>query len=63
MKLAEYADAGIGHYWIVDLAPSVSLTGYLLVDGNYELMVESASVVEVSLPAPFRIDLDALTRR
>ncbi|MEN3360606.1 MAG: hypothetical protein V7637_4588 [Mycobacteriales bacterium] len=37
--------------------------GRLLADGNYELMIESAGVVEVMSPAPIRIDLDALTRR
>jgi Uma2 family endonuclease len=63
MKFAEYAEAGIAHCWIVDLDPPVSLTGHLLVDGNYELMIESAGVVEVASPTPIRIDLDALTRR
>jgi len=63
MKFAEYAEAGIGHYWIIDLDPPVSLTSYLLVDGNYELMVESAGMVEVTSPAAIRVDLDALTRR
>jgi Uma2 family endonuclease len=62
-KLKEYADAGIGHYWIVDLDPPVSLTGYLLAAGNYEVMVESAGVVEVGSPAMLRIDLDRLFRR
>jgi hypothetical protein len=55
--------AGIGHYWIVDLDPPVSLTGYLLVAGNYEVMIEGAGVVEVRAPAPLRIDLDLLFRR
>jgi len=63
MKVAEYADAGIGHYWIIDLDPPVSLTGYLLVDGDYELMTESAGVVEVTSPAALRLELGALTRR
>jgi Uma2 family endonuclease len=62
-KLKEYADAGIGHYWIIDLDPPVSLTGYLLVDGSYEVMIESAGVAEVRSPAPLRIDLDMLVRR
>jgi hypothetical protein len=43
--------------------PPVSLTGYLLVEGNYEVMIEGAGVVEVGAPAPLRIDLDMLFRR
>jgi Uma2 family endonuclease len=62
-KLKEYADAGINHYWIVDLTAPVSLTGYLLVAGDYEVMIDSAGVVEVRSPGPIRIDLDMLLRR
>jgi len=62
-KPKEYADAGIDHYWVIDLDPPVSLTGYLLVAGSYEVMIESAGVVEVRSPAPLRIDLDMLFRR
>lgn len=37
VKFAEYADAFISYYWIIDLDPPVvSLSAHLLVDGNYE---------------------------
>jgi Uma2 family endonuclease len=62
-KLAEYADAGIRHYWLVDLDRPVSLTAYLLVDGDYEREIESAGVVRVASPALLRLDLDALLSR
>jgi Uma2 family endonuclease len=62
-KLTEYADAGIDRYWIIDLDPPVSLTSYLLVEGDYELMTDSGGVIDVESPAALRVDLDALLRR
>jgi Uma2 family endonuclease len=58
-KFAEYAEAGIADYWIVDLNPPLSVTGYHLVDGDYELNFETSRVIEVGSPAPLRIDLNA----
>jgi Uma2 family endonuclease len=60
-KRIQYAEAGIAHYWIIDLDPPVSLTGYLLVDGDYEVTVDGTGVVDVTSPAPLHIELDALT--
>jgi Uma2 family endonuclease len=62
-KLAEYADAGIKHYWLVDLDPPVSLTAYLLVGDGYEKELESAGEVDVLSPAVLRLNLDALLSR
>jgi Uma2 family endonuclease len=62
-KAAEYADAGIPRYWIIDLDPPVSLVAHLLVDGSYERDLEAAGTVEVTAPAPLRIDLSALLTR
>jgi Uma2 family endonuclease len=61
VKRGEYADAGIPHYWIIDLAPPVSLLvcrqagefGYA--DGG-----ECTGTVVVTEPFPVEIDLDAL---
>jgi Uma2 family endonuclease len=62
-KPAEYAEAGIKHYWLVDLDPPISLTAYLLVEGSYELELHTAGVVDIASPALLRLDLDTLLSR
>lgn len=62
-KLAEYAEAGIRNYWLVDLGRPVTLTAYLLVDNSYELQLDTAGIADVAAPAPIRIDLDTLLTR
>ncbi|RJQ74530.1 Uma2 family endonuclease [Pseudonocardiaceae bacterium YIM PH 21723] len=59
-KFGEYADAGIEHYWIVDLDSPASIEAYMLIDGHYELNMETAEVLTVSSPVPLRIDVRAL---
>jgi Uma2 family endonuclease len=59
-KLAEYAEAGIPHYWIVDIETTPRLEAFTLVDGSYEKVAEGSGVIELSEPAPVTIDLDQL---
>ena len=59
-KLAEYAEAGIPHYWIVDIEDAPRLEAFTLVDGTYEKVAEGGGVVQLSHPAPVTIDLDQL---
>ncbi|MBN9745853.1 Uma2 family endonuclease [Amycolatopsis sp. A1MSW2902] len=60
-KLFEYADAGIEHYWIVDLDPPVSMIAYRLIDGDYENFGEYSGTVELEVAgAPVKLDLSAL---
>lgn len=64
LKFAEYAEAGIAQYWIVDLDQPTSLLTYTLVDGRYELSGEHAGVAELPVAGqPVTLDLEALTRR
>lgn len=63
VKPAEYADAGISHYWLIDLDAPVTLTGFLLVDGEYEETIRTTGRVEVSAPAPVRFELATLLDR
>lgn len=63
VKAAEYASAGIPHYWIVELGPPITLTGFLLVDGAYDEVVRTTGTVETSVPAPVRIDVSTLLDR
>lgn len=62
-KLSEYAEAGIPQYWIVELGPPITLTGFVLVDGEYEENIRTTGKVEVSAPAPLRIDVSTLLDR
>jgi Uma2 family endonuclease len=62
-KFAEYADAGIGAYWLVDLEPPATLTAYALVDGEYETTAEGTGELELLTPRPLRVDVGRLTTR
>ncbi|GAA3335927.1 Uma2 family endonuclease [Amorphoplanes nipponensis] len=53
-KPAEYAAAGIPHYWRIEQNP-VHVYAYDLVDGSYQLVADSAD--ELVLTAPFEIRL------
>jgi Uma2 family endonuclease len=64
MKFAEYADAGIVNYWIVDLDAPVSLLRYHLIDGGYELFGEHTGTATVELDGhPISLELAALVSR
>jgi Uma2 family endonuclease len=58
-KFAEYADAGIRHYWLLDLeAPALS--AYRLSTGTYELLAEGRETVRLDASFPLAIDVPAL---
>ncbi|RSM38578.1 Uma2 family endonuclease [Amycolatopsis balhimycina DSM 5908] len=64
MKFSEYAEAGIEHYWIVDLDSPVSMTTYRLIDEDYENFGEFSGLAELEFAgARLTIDLNALTTR
>ena len=64
VEFAEYAEAGIPQYWIVDVGSPCTLLPYALVEGNYELSGEHTGLVELTASGhPVCVDLDALTRR
>lgn len=61
VKRAEYADAGIPHYWIVDIEPPVSLLACQLAEGaGYRDWDEVTGTFTASEPFPVRLDLDRL---
>ena len=62
-KLGQYADAGIPHYWILELGPPVELTAQVLVDGDYEITARCSGVVNLLSPVPLLIDLETLVTR
>jgi Uma2 family endonuclease len=62
-KRAEYAMAGIGHYWLVDLDEPISLAPMHLADDlGYVEDGEVTGVCGVDGPFPARLRLDELTR-
>ncbi|WP_280299685.1 Uma2 family endonuclease [Nocardia neocaledoniensis] len=48
-KFAEYAEAGIEHYWIIDLEAPVSLTAYRLAGEHYEVVVDANGPTAIEL--------------
>jgi Uma2 family endonuclease len=61
-KLGQYADAGIAHYWLVDLDPPTTLTAFSLVDGEYEIVAEGTGKLHLLSPAELYVDLDELKK-
>jgi Uma2 family endonuclease len=59
-KLYEYSEAGIPSYWLIDLEDQVSLTAYLLVDGEYEVVGKGGGTIPLTAPAGVTVDVDAL---
>ncbi|MEV0809113.1 Uma2 family endonuclease [Micromonospora sp. NPDC050200] len=53
---ADYADAGIPHYWRIEQNP-VHVYAYDLVDGRYELVADSAEELIVEKPFDIRLRL------
>jgi Uma2 family endonuclease len=57
IKHGEYGDAGIPHYWIIDLEAPTSVHVWHLVD-EYGYQDSGICTGQVSLADPYRIDLD-----
>jgi Uma2 family endonuclease len=63
MKMSEYAEAGIPHYWLVDLPPRLQLTVYTLGSGRYEQRAIGTDLIHLDLPSPVHLDLKSLLTR
>ncbi|MET1073112.1 MAG: Uma2 family endonuclease [Umezawaea sp.] len=60
-KRGEYADAGIPHYWMVDIADPVTLVACHLADGQgYRALPAVTGVFALTAPFPLRLGLDRL---
>jgi Uma2 family endonuclease len=61
-KPAEYAAAGIQHYWRVELDPVVHIYAYRLVRrGVHHLVADSAEVLELDEPFPIKLPISEIT--
>jgi Uma2 family endonuclease len=61
IKHSEYADAGIGHYWMIDINDGPSLTAcHLAGEFGYADAAPVKGVFETDTPFPARVDLTKL---
>ncbi|WP_410613730.1 Uma2 family endonuclease [Amycolatopsis sp. lyj-109] len=60
VKRDEYADAGIPHYWIVDLAEPVSLVACRTGGAGYADAPAVSGTFSTDVPFPVRLELGAL---
>ncbi|WP_020669433.1 Uma2 family endonuclease [Amycolatopsis nigrescens] len=60
VKFVEYAKAGIGNYWIIDLEKPLRLTAYRLSGDHYEPEVETTCEARLTAPAPVAVRPAAL---
>lgn len=63
LKPAEYAAAGIPHYWVIDLTDPASITTHALVEGRYEVTEKATGPVTLSEPATIAVDVSRLIER
>ncbi|WP_255450375.1 Uma2 family endonuclease [Skermania sp. ID1734] len=61
MKFAEYAEAGIPQYWMIELSPPTSLRAFTSVDGRYEADRNTSRMSVAGHPVDLALDL--LTER
>ena len=60
-KMADYAEASIPNYWIIDLEGEVTLDAFTLVDATYQpSMADVTGKITMTDPIPLTIDLAAL---
>ena len=64
MKPVEYAEAGIAHYWRIELGPPVTLVVYQLRSGHTDAQEPARSGrLDIEQPYAVTLDLDTLTAR
>ena len=66
LKSFEYADAGIPHYWVIDLdppIPSITVFGLGAPGDGYQESQTATGELVVAEPFPLRVDLAALVAR
>ncbi len=64
VKRAEYADAGIPYYWIIDIRSRVTLTAcHLAGEFGYADAGPITGTFTTDTPFPVRLELDQLTLR
>ncbi|MEV0053810.1 Uma2 family endonuclease [Saccharopolyspora shandongensis] len=63
VKRAEYAEAGIPFYWILDIRSRPLLAAHRLVDGSYKEEFSGSGIYLADAPFDLRVDLDALGTR
>ena len=61
-KREAYAEAGIGHYWVLEPAPAPTLTAFELAGGAYKEIASSREPVALARPFAVEIDPGRLTR-
>lgn len=61
IKLGEYADAGIPHYWIIDIVPPVSLVAcHLAGEFGYQQASAVTGEFTTTVPFPITVSVDRL---
>ena len=63
LKAYEYAEAGIPHYWVIDLdppAPSITVFGLGAPGDGYRESQTATGELVVTEPFPLRVDISAL---
>lgn len=63
MKVHEYAQAGIQHYWILDIDSAVTISALRLHEGAYASCFEGGGMFKTTDPFELAVDLSALAVR